>query len=114
MNFKNAMSSCKNPILVIFLSGNPHLHERVSNHRDQKYIGEVSLWPAEYRNRPPKVPLIFNFKNFGEVQKFLIRPEMHYLDAIFCLIQLKQHWNQIIIYKYTLKGNFRRGIFWHY
>jgi hypothetical protein len=58
---------------------NPHLHERVSNHRDQKYIGEVSFWPAEYRNRPPKVPIIFNFKNFGDFQKFLIRPEMHYL-----------------------------------
>ena len=45
---------------------NPHLHERVSEHRDQKYFGEVSFWPAEYRNRPPIVPLIFNFKNFGE------------------------------------------------
>ena len=65
---------------------NPHLHERVSNHRDQKYIEEVSFWPAEYRNRPPKVPLIFNFKNFGEFQKFLIRPEMHYLDAFFFVL----------------------------
>ncbi len=48
------------------ISLNPHLHERVSEHRDQKYFGEVSFWPAEYRNRPPIVPLIFNFKNFGE------------------------------------------------
>jgi hypothetical protein len=45
---------------------NLHLHERVSEHRDQKYFGEVSFWPAEYRNRPPIVPFIFNFKNFGE------------------------------------------------
>jgi hypothetical protein len=45
---------------------NPHLHERVSEHRDQKYFGEVSFRPVEYRNRPPIVPLIFNFKNFGE------------------------------------------------
>jgi hypothetical protein len=44
---------------------NPHLHERVSEHRDQKYFGEVSFWPAEYRI----VPLIFNFKNFGEFKK---------------------------------------------
>jgi hypothetical protein len=43
------------------------LHERVSEHRDKKYFGEVSFWPAEYRNRPPIVPLIFNFKNFGEL-----------------------------------------------
>jgi hypothetical protein len=65
---------------------------------------EVSFWPAEYRNRPPKVPFIFSFKNFGEFQKFLIRPEMNYLDVIFCFMQLKQHWNHIIIYKYTSKG----------
>ena len=45
---------------------NPHRHERVSEHRDQKYFREVSFWPAEYRNRPPIVPLIFNFKNLGE------------------------------------------------
>jgi hypothetical protein len=24
---------------------------------------------------------------------------MHYLDAIFCLMQLKQYWNKIMIYK---------------
>jgi hypothetical protein len=87
---------------------NPHLLCCVLKDRDQKYFGEVSLWPAEYRNRPPKVPLIFNFKNFGEFQKLLIRPEMHDLDAIFCFMQLKQQWNQIIIYKYTYNGYFRR------
>ena len=32
----------------------------------KKHFGKVSFWPAEYRNRPPIVPLIFNFKNFGE------------------------------------------------
>jgi hypothetical protein len=78
---------------------NPYLHERVSEHRDQKYFGEVSFWPAEFRKGPPIVPLIFNFKNFGEFQKFLIRPEMHYLNAIFCLMQLNQYWNKIMIYK---------------
>jgi transposase len=31
---------------------NPHLHERVSDHKDQKYFGEVSFWPAEYRRDP--------------------------------------------------------------
>ena len=88
---------------------NPHLHEGVSEHRDQKYFGEVSFWSAEYRNRPPIVPLIFNFKNFGEFQKFLIRPEMHYLDAIFCLMQLKQYWNKIklLINIYLLSGGNR-------
>ena len=25
---------------------NPHLHERVSEHIDQKYFGKVSFWPA--------------------------------------------------------------------
>jgi hypothetical protein len=69
-------------------------------HRDQKNIGGVSFWPAKYRNRPPKVPLIFNFKNFGDFQNFLNSQEMHYFD-FFCFIQLKQHWIHIIIYKYT-------------
>ena len=87
---------------------NPHLQRCVLKHRDQKYVGEVSFWAAECRNRPPKNPLIFNFKNFGELQKLLSRPEMHELDVIFCFMQLKQHWNQIIIYKYTYKGYFRR------
>jgi hypothetical protein len=63
---------------------------------------------------PRKFPLIFDFLNFDEFQKILISPEMHHLDAIFCFMQLKQHWNKIIIYKYTIKGNFRRGIFWRY
>ena len=40
------------------------------------------------RNRPLEIPLIFNFKNFGVFQKFRIRPEMNYLNAIFCLMQL--------------------------
>ena len=52
--------------IFIKLILNPHLHERVSEHRKQKYFGEVSVWPAEYRNRPPIVPLIFNFKKFGQ------------------------------------------------
>jgi hypothetical protein len=88
---------------------NPHLHERVSEHRDQKYFGEVSFWPAEYRNRPPIVPFIFNFQNFGVFWKFLIRPEMHYLDAIFCLMHLKQYWNKIklLINIYLLSGGNR-------
>ena len=38
----------------------------------------------------PKVLLIFNFKNFGEFQKLLIRPEIHDLNAIFCFIELTQ------------------------
>jgi hypothetical protein len=69
---------------LIYFAFNPHLHFCVLNHRDQKYFGKVSFSPAEYPNRPPKVPLIFNFKNCSEFQKFLIRPEMHYLDAFFC------------------------------
>jgi hypothetical protein len=36
--------------IIYNIDFNPRLHERVSNHRDQKYIGEVSFWPAEYRN----------------------------------------------------------------
>ena len=32
----------------------------------------------------------------------------------FFFEQLKQYWNQIIIYKYTFNANFRRGMFWHY
>ena len=53
-------------IKILKMGLNPHLHERVLEHRDQKYVGEVSFRPAEYRNRPPIVSLIFNFKNFGE------------------------------------------------
>ena len=59
-------------------------------------------------------PLIFNFKHFGEFQKVLIRPEINYLDPIFCSMQLKPHLNQIIIYKYTIKGYFQRRKFWRY
>ena len=53
-------------IKILKMGLNPHLHERVLEHRDQKYVGEVSFRPAEYRNRPPIVSLICNFKNFGE------------------------------------------------
>jgi hypothetical protein len=88
---------------------NPHLHFCVLKHRGQNHFR-----PVEYPNRPPKVLLIFNFKNFGEFQKFLIKPEMRYLNAIFCFLQLKQHWNKILLYKHTNKGNFWRGKFWHY
>jgi hypothetical protein len=45
--------------IFIKLILNPHLHERVSEHRYQKYFGKVSVWPAEYRNRPPIVPPYF-------------------------------------------------------
>ena len=54
------MSQKPNKLLL-----NPRLHFCGLKHRDQKYFGKVSFWPAEYPNRPPKVPLIFNFKNFG-------------------------------------------------
>jgi hypothetical protein len=40
-----------------------HLHRCVIKDRDQKYFGEVSFWLPEYRNRPTKVSLIFNFGN---------------------------------------------------
>ena len=83
---------------------NPHLHRCVSNHRDEKYFGEVSFWPAEYRNRPPKVPLISNFKNFGEFHKSVSHQTGNVLfGCIFCFVQLKHHWNKIIFYKYTNK-----------
>ena len=62
---KSAYSEYKD-VDWVSISLNLHLHERVLEHRNQKYFGEVSFWPAEYRNRPPIVPLIFNFKNFGE------------------------------------------------
>jgi hypothetical protein len=51
-------------IVTVFKDFNPHLHRCVLKHRDQKYFSEVSFWPPEYWNRPPKVPLIFNSKNF--------------------------------------------------
>jgi hypothetical protein len=31
---------------------NPHLHERVSEHRDQKYFGEVSFWQRNIGTDP--------------------------------------------------------------
>ena len=37
LGFYKVTKSCDKYIV------NPHLHERVSNHRDQKYIGEVSF-----------------------------------------------------------------------
>ena len=40
----------------------------VSDHGDRKYFETVSFWPALYRKRPPKVSLIFNFKNFCELR----------------------------------------------
>jgi hypothetical protein len=69
-------------------------------HRPKIFRGSIIL-AGGISEQNPKVPLIFNFKNFGEFQKLLILPEMHDLDAIFCFMQLKQHWNQIIIYKYS-------------
>jgi hypothetical protein len=44
------------------------------------------FWNTE--TKPPKILLIFNFKNFGQFQKLLIRPEIHDLNAIFCFIEL--------------------------
>ena len=55
----------------------PHLHRRVLKHRELKYYGEV------HRKKLPKVISIFYLNNFDEFYKLLIRPEMHYYDAIF-------------------------------
>jgi hypothetical protein len=39
------------------------------------------LWEILYYYRTKKVPIIFNFKNSGEIHLLLIRPEMHHADA---------------------------------
>ena len=88
---------------------NPHLHFCILKHRDQKYFREVSFWSAEYRNRAPKIPLIFNFKNFGEFQKLeniakvgTIKINLKISNRIFCLQRLvvMQHGPCYIVSKY--------------
>jgi hypothetical protein len=106
---------------------NLHLFFCVLKHRDQKYFGEVSFWPAEYRNQGSAIPVLILVLVRKDPRKFplllILRsllsfrncsPEMHDLHVIFCFMQFKQQWNHIIIYKYTYKGNFRKWIFWHY
>jgi hypothetical protein len=52
---------------------------------------------TESVQQTPKSSPYFNFKNFGEFQKFSLDRKC------FCFMQLNKHCDQIITYKYTLR-----------
>jgi hypothetical protein len=89
----------------------PQLAPLFENTETKNILGKYHFGHRNIEKDPQKFPLIFNFKNFGDFQKLLIRPEMHYLDAMFCFKHLKKHWIPIINYNILKKLPFGEGMF---